>query len=55
MPKDSPATVLSKKQRKASRKACERYQDLSKDKKVRRKNMIANDIKIFLIKKTKAS
>ena len=44
--------IIRKKQRKASKKAFERYLDLSEEKN-KRENMVANNIKIFLSMKNK--
>ena len=43
--------ILSGKQRKASKKACKRYQNLLKEEKNRKENMVVNNIKFFLKKK----
>ena len=44
-----------KKQRKAFKKACERYQNLSEEKKTKSAYMLVSDIEIFLKKKKRRS
>ena len=44
MPKDSSARYYKKKQRKNSKKGCERYHCIIEEEKTKTKNMVANNI-----------
>ena len=47
MNKNSYARYYQKNKEKVQKKACERYQNLSKEEKEKSVNMVANDTKIF--------